>query len=204
MAFLAILVAALAPLPGVSAAAAGGTILVYGDSLSAAYGIAQEQGWVKLLEARLKGEKRNYSVANASISGETTSGGLTRMKQALERHKPAITVIELGANDGLRGLPIAQMRKNLGAMIAQAREAGSRVVLVGVKLPPNYGADYNRTFEAVFTDLASEHKAGLVPFLYEGFAEKREFYQSDNIHPTAAAQPILLDNVWKALKPLLK
>ena len=164
MAFLAILVAALAPLPGVSAAAAGGTILVYGDSLSAAYGIAQEQGWVKLLEARLKGEKRNYSVANASISGETTSGGLTRMKQALARHKPAITVIELGANDGLRGLPIAQMRKNLGAMIAQVREAGSRVVLVGVKLPPNYGADYNRAFESVFTDLAREHKAGLVPF----------------------------------------
>lgn len=200
MAIFAVLVAALTP--GVSAAA--GTILVYGDSLSAAYGISQDQGWVRLLEARLKSEKRNYSVANASISGETTSGGLSRMKQVLERHKPAITVIELGANDGLRGLSVAEMRKNLDAMIAQARAAGSRVVLVGIKLPPNYGADYNRAFEGTFTDLAKVHKTGLVPFLFEGFAEKREYYLPDNIHPTAAAQPILLENVWKALKPMLK
>ena len=199
---------AASALPGTSTAAAAtttsGTILVYGDSLSAAYGIAQERGWVKLLESRLKSEKRNYSVANASISGETTSGGVARMKAALERHKPSITVIELGANDGLRGLPVAEMRRNLNAMIAQATAAGSRVLLVGVKMPPNYGADYNRAFDSAFTDLAKEHKTGLVPFFFAGFADKREYYQPDNLHPTAAAQPILLENVWKALKPMLK
>ena len=157
-----------------------------------------------LLEARIKREKSNYSVANVSISGETTSGGLSRMKKVLERHKPAITVIELGGNDGLRGLPVAQMRKNLDAMIAEARAAGSRVLLVGVKMPPNYGADYNRAFDAAYTDLAKQHKTGLVPFLFEGFANKREYYQPDNLHPTAAAQPILLENVWKVLKPMLK
>ena len=198
-AFLVILL-----LPGWATAAAGETILVYGDSLSAAYGIAQERGWVALLEARLKREKADYSVANVSISGETTSGGLSRMRKVLEHHKPAITVIELGANDGLRGLPVAQMRKNLDAMIAEARAAGSRVLLVGVRMPPNYGADYNRAFDAAYTDLAKQHKTGLVPFLFEGFANKREYYQPDNLHPTAAAQPILLENVWKALKPMLK
>ncbi len=191
-------------LPGWASAAAGRTILVYGDSLSAAYGIAQERGWVALLEGRLKREKPDYSVANVSISGETTSGGLARMKKALERHKPAITVIELGANDGLRGLPVPEMRKNLDAMIAEAKTAGSRVLLVGVKMPPNYGADYNRAFDAAYTDLAKQHKTGLVPFLFEGFANKREYYQPDNLHPTAAAQPILLENVWKVLKPMLK
>ena len=199
------MVAALAP--GVSVAAStatAGTILVYGDSLSSAYGIAQDHGWVKLLEARLKSEKRHYSVANASISGETTSGGLSRMTKALERHKPSITVIELGANDGLRGLPVIEMRRNLEAMIVLARAAGSRVVLVGVKMPPNYGPDYNNAFDATFPDLAKAHKTGLVPFLFEGFAERREFYQPDNLHPAAAAQPMLLENVWKALKPLLK
>ena len=188
-----------------SATAAGtGTILVYGDSLSAAYGIAQDRGWVALLENRLKSEKRNYSVANASISGETTSGGLARMKKVLERVKPTITVIELGANDGLRGLPVAEMRRNLNSMIEAARAAGSRVLLVGVKMPPNYGVDYNRAFDAAYTDLAKAHKTGLVPFLFEGFADKREYYQPDNLHPTAAAQPILLENVWKGLKPMLK
>jgi len=201
MVVLAFLLGAV--LPG-WAAAAGGTILVYGDSLSAAYGIAQERGWVALLEARLKAAKSNYSVANASLSGETTSGGLSRLKKVLERDKPAITVIELGANDGLRGLPVAQMRKNLDAMITEAKAVGSRVVLVGVKMPPNYGADYNRAFDATYADLAKEHKTGLVPFLFEGFADKREFYQPDNLHPTAAAQPMLLENVWKALKPMLK
>lgn len=210
IAFCSVLVAALAPLlaPRDSAAAASaaksGTILVYGDSLSAAYGIAQDSGWVKLLEARLRSEKRNYNVANASISGETTSGGLSRIKQALERHRPAITVIELGSNDGLRGLPVAEMRKNLDAMIGQARAAGSRVVLVGAKMPPNYGADYNRAFEATFSQLAKEYRTGFVPFLFEGFADKRDYFQSDNLHPTAAAQPIVLENVWKTLKPLLK
>jgi acyl-CoA thioesterase-1 len=185
-------------------AAAAGTILVYGDSLSAAYGIAQERSWVALLEARLKREKADYSVANASISGETTSGGLSRLQKVLERDKPSIVVIELGANDGLRGLPVAEMRRNLAAMIRQAQAAGSRVLLVGVKMPPNYGADYTRAFEAAYTDLAKEFKTGLVPFLFDGIAESRENFQADNLHPTAEAQPRLLENVWKGLKPLLK
>ncbi len=190
--------------PRWAGAAAAGTILVYGDSLSAAYNIPREQGWVNLLDARLKGDKRNYSVANASISGETTSGGRSRMAKALAKYKPAITIIELGANDGLRGLPVTEMRKNLEAMITQAAAAGSRVVLVGVKMPPNYGPDYNRAFEAAFTDLAKTHKTALVPFFFDGFADKREYYQPDNLHPTSEAQPILLDNVWKVLRPMLK
>jgi acyl-CoA thioesterase-1 len=196
------LVTALAPAGALAASA--GTILVYGDSLSAAYGIAQERGWVALLETRLKSERLNYSVANASISGETTSGGLARFRKVLERDRPAITVLELGANDGLRGLPVSQMRKNLNAMIAEAKAAGSRVVLVGIKMPPNYGPDYNRAFDAAYTDLAKEHKVSLVPFLFEGFAERRDFFQPDNLHPTAEAQPVLLENIWKVLKPLLK
>ena len=190
--------------PGGASAATAGTILVYGDSLSAAYGIAQERGWVALLETRLKREKLDYNVANASISGETTSGGQARFRKVLEKHRPAITVIELGANDGLRGLPVSQMRKNLNAMITEAKAAGSRVVLVGIKMPPNYGPDYNRAFDAAYTDLAKEHKVSLVPFLMEGIAHKRDFFQPDNLHPTVAAQPVLLDNVWKVLKPLLK
>ncbi len=202
MVLFAFLVSAMAP--GWSTAAAAGTILVYGDSLSASYGIAREQGWVSLLEARLKREKLDYSVANVSVPGETTSGGLARIKKALERHKPSITVIELGGNDGLRGLPVAEMRKNLNAMIAQAKAANSRVLLVGVKMPPNYGPDYNRAFDSAYTELAKAHKTGLVPFLFEGLADKREYYQPDNLHPTAAAQPILLENVWKSLKPMLK
>jgi acyl-CoA thioesterase-1 len=185
-------------------AAAAGTILVYGDSLSAAYGIAQERSWVTLLEARLKREKADYSVANASISGETTSGGLSRLQKVLERDKPSIVVIELGANDGLRGLPVAEMRRNLAAMIRQAQAAKSRVLLVGVKMPPNYGTDYTRAFEAAYTDLAKEYRTGLVPFLFEGIAESRENFQADNLHPTAEAQPRLLENVWKGLNPLLK
>ena len=196
--FFALLLSTWAP------ASLAGTILVYGDSLSAAYGIAEERSWVALLAARLKREKADYSVANASISGETTSGGLSRFAKVLEKHKPSITVIELGANDGLRGLPVAEMRKNLAAMIAAARAVKSRVLLIGVRMPPNYGQVYNRAFEAAFTGLAKEHKTGLVPFFFEGFADKREYYQPDNLHPTAAAQPILLENVWKALKPMLK
>ncbi len=201
IALLSFLVFACAP---AAHAAPTGKILVYGDSLSAAYGIARERGWVALLAARLKRERLDYSVANASISGETTSGGLSRLKNVLEREKPSLTIIELGANDGLRGLPVTEMRRNLAQMIELAGRARSRVVLVGVKMPPNYGEDYNKAFEAAFTDLAREHKTGLVPFFFEGFADKRAFFQGDNLHPTAAAQPILLDNVWKALKPMLK
>ena len=178
--------------------------MVFGDSLSAAYGIARARGWVSLLAERVKRERPDYSVVNASISGETTSGGAARMQKALAQHKPAVVILELGANDGLRGMPLAQMRKNLSAMIEQSQKAGARVVLVGMKLPPNYGPEYTKEFEGSFGELAKQHKTALVPFLLEGFAEKPELFQSDRIHPTAAAQPLMLERVWKALHPLLK
>ena len=177
-------------------------ILVFGDSLSAAYGISQARGWVALLGERLKRERADYIVANASISGETTAGGRARLKAALERHQPAVVVLELGANDGLRGLPLAQMKDNLAAMIAASRAAGAKVVLVGMKLPPNYG-DYARQFEEAFGELAKRHQAALVPFFLEDFADKPELFLPDRIHPAEAAQPLMLERVWKALRPLL-
>ena len=182
----------------------GKTILVYGDSLSANYGIAEKRGWVALLGERLKRERLDYSVVNASISGETTSGGLSRMPKALAQHKPAVLVLELGANDGLRGLPVAQMKQNLAAMIQQAQKSGARVLLVGIRMPPNYGPDYTREFEAAFAELARRHKTALVPFLFDGMAEDLTKFQPDRIHPNEAAQPILLENVWKGLRPLLR
>jgi len=183
---------------------AGGTILVYGDSLSAAYGLAQDAGWATLLQARLKQKGMNYTVMNASISGETTSGGAARIAAALRAHKPAVVILALGANDGLRGLPLAQMRANLAKVVRASQTAKSRVLLVGMRLPPNYGESYTRQFAQVYADLAREYKTALAPFLLEGVAEQRELFQADNIHPTAEAQPILLDNVWKALAPQLK
>jgi acyl-CoA thioesterase-1 len=185
-------------------AQAASTILVVGDSISAGYGLAQGQSWPALLEKRLREQRLDYSVANASISGDTTAGGRSRIGAALDQARPAIVVIALGGNDGLRGLTVAQMRDNLGAMIEAAQARKARVVLAGMKLPPNYGADYTRAFEQSYAELARRHKAALVPFLLEGVAEKRELFQPDNIHPTAAAQPLILDNVWKALRPLLK
>lgn len=183
---------------------AGGTILVYGDSLSAAYGLAQDAGWATLLQARLKQKGMDYTVMNASISGETTSGGAARMAEALRAHKPKLVILALGANDGLRGLPLAQMRANLEQMLRASKQAGSRVLLVGMRLPPNYGESYTRQFAQVYTDLAREHKAALTPFLLEGVADRRELFQADNLHPVAAAQAMILDNVWKGLAPLLK
>ena len=157
-----------------SQAAPQRSILVFGDSLSAAYGIAQARGWVALLVERLKRERADYSVVNASISGETTAGGAARFARALESHKPAIVILELGANDGLRGLPVAQMKQNLARMIGEAQSAGARVLLVGMKLPPNYGPDYTRAFESAFGELAKAHKTALVPFLLEDIADKDE------------------------------
>jgi acyl-CoA thioesterase-1 len=183
---------------------ATGTILVYGDSLSAAYGLAQDAGWAKLLQARLKQERMDYTVTNASISGETTSGGAARMAEALRTHKPVVVILALGANDGLRGLPLAQMRANLAQMVRASRQAGSRVLLVGMRLPPNYGETYTRQFVQTYADLAREYKTALTPFLLEGVADRRESFQADNLHPVAEAQPMILDNVWKALAPLLK
>ena len=183
---------------------AGGTILVYGDSLSAAYGLSQDAGWATLLQARLKQKGMDYTVANASISGETTSGGAARIAQALKAHQPKVVIVALGANDGLRGLPLAQMRANLAKIVRASRTARSRVLLVGMRLPPNYGDTYTRQYAQVYIDLAREYKTALAPFLLEGVTERRELFQSDNMHPTAEAQPLLLDNVWKALAPLLK
>ena len=179
------------------------SILVVGDSLSAAYGIAQSRGWVALLAERLKRERPDYSVVNASVSGDTTAGGRARLKAALERHQPAVVIIGLGGNDGLRGLPVAQMKDNLSAMVREARAAGARVLLVGMKIPPNYGPDYAGAFAAVFPEVAKAHKAALVPFFLEGFAEDPKMFQDDRIHPTEAAQPLMLERIWKALRPIL-
>ena len=180
------------------------SILVYGDSLSAAYGIAQTRGWVALLGEHLKREHPDYIVANASISGETSSGGLARFDKAMNQHRPKVVVLELGSNDGLRGLPVAEMKKNLAAMIERAQHAGARVLLVGMKLPPNYGPEYTQAFEAAYADLAKRYKTALVPFLLEGFSHKPDFFLPDRIHPTEAAQPLIADRVWGALRPQLR
>lgn len=178
-------------------------ILVFGDSLSASYGIAANRGWVTLLGERLKRERLDYSVVNASISGETTAGGVARLGKMLEVHRPAVVLLELGANDGLRGLPVAAMKKNLAAMVAMGQKAGAKVLLVGMRLPPNYGPEYTGAFDGAFAEVAKAHKAALVPFLFEGFGEKRELFLEDRIHPNEQAQPLLLENVWKGLRPLL-
>lgn len=179
-------------------------ILVYGDSLSAAYGISQKDGWVTLLQERLRRRRLDYTVVNASISGETSSGGASRIAATLARHKPAIVILALGSNDGLRGLPLTQMRENLAHIMRASQQAGSRVLLAGMKLPPNYGPQYTKDFEQVFATLARQYRSALVPFLLEGVAGKRQLFLDDNIHPTAQAQPIVLETVWKALQPLLK
>ncbi|MFN0301726.1 MAG: arylesterase [Burkholderiales bacterium] len=184
--------------------AAAGTILVYGDSLSAAYGLARNQGWVSLLADRLVNERIDYSVANASISGETSAGGASRFERALAQHKPDIVVLALGANDGLRGLPIQQLKENLSAMIKATQASKARVLLVGMRMPPNYGPQYTQEFAGAFTDLARAHKTPLVPFLLNAIADKEGYFQSDNLHPTATAQPLILDTVWKELAPLLR
>ncbi len=185
-------------------ATAAPVILVMGDSLSASHGIDQHQGWVNLLAARLQREGFPHHVVNTSISGETTAGGLSRLGPALARHQPATVIIELGANDGLRGLPLAQIRNNLQKMIIAAKEHGARVLLIGMHLPPNYGPRYTRGFQNIYLELAKENSIAVLPFLLEGVSEKREWMQADNLHPTAGAQPELLENVWPALLPLLK
>ena len=161
-------------------------------------------GWVALLEERLKREHADYSVENASISGETTAGGLARIAKTLKRTRPAILILELGGNDGLRGLPVAAMKKNLLAVIQQSQKAGARVLLVGMRLPPNYGDSYNRAFEKAYVELAKEQHTALLPFLLDGFGDKPELFQADRIHPTEGAQKVILNNVWHALQPLLK
>ncbi|PIX75074.1 MAG: arylesterase [Rhodocyclales bacterium CG_4_10_14_3_um_filter_68_10] len=179
------------------------TVLVVGDSLSAGYGMRRDEAWPALAAARIAAQGLDWQVANASISGDTTASGRSRLAAALARHRPALVVIALGANDALRGLPIDAMRDNLRAMIREARAARARVLLVGMDMPPNYGEAFRQQFRATFAGLAATERVPLVPFLLEGFATRRELFQADGIHPAAAAQPLILDNVWPALKPLL-
>ena len=189
---------ALCLLPGISHAE---TILVFGDSLSAAYGIPREAGWVNLLQQELQRSHPRYQVVNASISGETTSGGRQRIAAALRQHRPGIVILELGANDGLRGTPIAEIEANLAALIQQAHKAHARVLLLGMQLPPNYGGDYTAGFKAMYAKLAQRYHVALVPFFMEGVTPEQ--FQADNLHPVAQAQPHILHTIWQELKPLL-
>ncbi len=186
-----------------AAAPAQRTIVVLGDSLSAGYGIKVEQGWVRLLEQRLASEGYGYRVVNASVSGETTQGGLARLPRALETHKPAIVIVELGGNDGLRGLQLAASRDNLSKIIEKARSAKAQVLLVGMMIPPNYGPRYGEEFREMFVALARKYSLAFVPFLLDQVALKPELMQADGIHPNAAGQPQILENLWPRLKPLL-
>lgn len=179
------------------------TLMVFGDSLAAAYGLSPRQGWVSLLAERIENARLPWKVANASISGETTAGGLRRLSEDLKRHKPSIVVIELGANDALRGQPVAAIRANLEKMIRMARDARAEPVLVGIMIPPNYGIEYAREFQELFPSLARQHKVAIVPFLLEGIAERRELFLPDQLHPNAQAQPIIFATVWPVLEPLL-
>ncbi|HEX4984679.1 MAG TPA: arylesterase [Burkholderiales bacterium] len=184
-------------------AQAARTVLVLGDSLSAGYGLAQGEGWVTLLAQRLERERLDYRVVNASISGETTLGGLNRLPELLAQHRPAVVIVELGANDGLRGTALDDIRRNLIAIVSACRKAGARVVVTGMRIPPNYGRVYARRFEGLFAEVARQQNVELVTFLLQGFADNRAMFQADGLHPTAAAQPRILDNIYHRLRPLL-
>ncbi len=192
-------IAALGAKPAVSS----GPLLILGDSLSAAYRIPVDAGWVALLEKRLAGRSNPPAIVNASISGETTAGGLGRLPDLLARHKPALVLVELGANDALRGLPLAEIRANLARILALCREARAQVLLVGIEIPVNYGPQYRDGLRAMYRDLAAEFNVPLVPFLLEGVALDPALMQDDGLHPKAEAEPKVLDNVWPALEPLL-
>jgi acyl-CoA thioesterase-1 len=187
-----------------NAVASDHTLLVFGDSLSAAYGIRAEQGWVALLGQRLQAQGYGYEVVNASVSGETSEGGLQRLPRALQLHHPGLIILELGANDGLRGLPIAATKDNLMKMVQLAQSAGARVLLVGIRIPPNYGPRYTSEFAAVYPDVAKQYGLPLVPFLLEKVALDPTLMQEDGLHPTARGEPLVLDTVWQGLEPLVK
>jgi acyl-CoA thioesterase-1 len=178
-------------------------ILVLGDSLSAGYGLAPGQGWVALLQQRLKQEGYGHRVVNASISGETTDGGVARIDRALATHKPEIVIVELGGNDGLRGLPVSRVEENLGRLVTRSRAKGAEVLLLEVQMPANYGPKYTDSFRQAFVDLKSRHDVPVVPLMSFELATNLGYFQPDGIHPNAKAQPLLLDNVWSALTPLL-
>lgn len=187
-----------------SAASHAGTILVWGDSLSAGYGLRSGEDWPTLLQTRLEHEGFRHTVINASVSGETSSGGRTRLPAALEQHRPDILVLELGANDGLRGLRPQLMADNLSAMIEAAHASGAKVLLVGMRMPPNYGPAYTQRFDQAFRELAKRYELPFVPFLLDGFAERAEMFLPDGIHPTAEAQALIVETVWPTLRPLLE
>ncbi len=201
---LPLLLLGLVVLFGSAARAESPVILVLGDSLSAGYGIPVEKGWVNLLQRRLAERGFPYRVVNASISGDTTSGGLSRLPAALELHRPAIVVLDLGANDGLRGQPPMAMSRNLSWMIERSQQAGARVLLAEMRIPPNYGPLYAQKFQATFGELAQHYAIPLIPFLLDGVAGDPALIQDDGLHPRAEAQPRILDNVWVVLEPELK
>jgi acyl-CoA thioesterase-1 len=186
------------------AAAQPAVVLVLGDSLSAGYGVPQGKGWVDLLRQKVDAEGYGFKVVNASISGETTLGGRNRLPALLRTHAPAIVIVELGANDALRGADIARTQDNLQAIVSAAKRAGADVLVLGMRVPPNYGPEYTRRFQAMFVEVAKAQRAALVPFMLEGFAEKRVLFQEDGIHPTLEAQPMILDTIYPKLRPLLE
>jgi acyl-CoA thioesterase-1 len=183
--------------------ATGGVILVLGDSLSSGYGLDVQTGWVQLLQDRLDEQRAGYRVVNASISGDTTKGGAVRLHSALSKHRPDVVVVELGGNDGLRGLPLTVTRENLEQIIVNSQKSGARVLLLGMRLPPNYGPAYNDAFHGIYKELADRYEVPRVPFLLDGVGGVDDLMQDDGIHPRAEAQPRMLDNVWPHLKPLL-
>jgi acyl-CoA thioesterase-1 len=187
-----------------NAVASDRSILVFGDSLSAAYGIRPEQGWVALLTQRLQSQGYGYEIINASVSGETTSGGLQRLPRALQLHRPGIVVLELGGNDGLRGLPLSTTRDNLGQMIRLSQQVGAQLLLVGIRIPPNYGPRYTEEFAGMFPALAKQYHVPLVPFILQNVAQDPSRMQEDGVHPNALGEPQVLETLWPYLKPLLK
>jgi len=180
------------------------TVLVFGDSLSASYGIEEEQGWVNLLSEKLRQAQSPYSVINASVSGETSTGGLSRLPAALAEFQPSVVILELGGNDGLRGLPLATLQSNLEEMVSLSQRAGAKVLLAGIQIPPNYGPRYTEPFYALFGDIAESEQLPFVPFLLDGIPQQPELMQNDGIHPRAEAQHMILDNVWPVLAPMLQ
>lgn len=199
-----VLLCLLLVMPVLPASAQG--ILIVGDSISAAFGLEIDQGWTRLLEQRLEEQNASVPVINASVSGDTTAGGLARLPRLLEQHEPDLVVIELGGNDGLRGMPATNMQQNLSAMVNLSQQAGAEVLLLGMRIPPNYGVRYTQAFEQVFVDVSKEHGVPLMPFVLEGIAGEADqsLMQSDGIHPTAQAQPMILDNVWPYIERWLQ
>ena len=200
---LLVIIMRLCPAVARSAEEATNTLLVYGDSLSAAYGIQEAQGWVALLESRLNEEDWPYKLINGSVSGETTTGGLERLPAMLSNYQPDLVILELGGNDGLRGLPLETLKANLKKMISLIRAAGGEVLLTGIQIPPNYGPRYTEPFFSLYTEISEEDSLALVPFLIDGIPQQPELMQNDGIHPKAEAQIMILDNVWPYLEPML-